>query len=80
MLCLWRGFQRLKGDPSLTLVQLFFNGIMALVIGSVYYNMKDDTATFFGRGSLIFFAVLINALASSLEVMFPSQNRGHKLI
>ena len=66
-LCLWRGFQRLKGDPSLTFTQLFGNFIMALIIGSVFYNLQPDTSSFYQRGALLFFAVLLNAFGSALE-------------
>lgn len=68
MLCLWRGFLRLKSDPSLTLTQLFGNFIMILIISSVFYNLKDDTNSFYQRGALLFFAILINAFGSALEV------------
>lgn len=68
-LCLWRGFQRLKGDPSLTLTQLFGNFIMALIVGSVFYNLQPTTGSFFARGALIFFAVLLNAFGSALEIL-----------
>ena len=36
-----RGFQRLKGDASLTLTGIFGNSIMALIIGSVFYDMDS---------------------------------------
>ncbi|KAG4442873.1 hypothetical protein IFR05_001669 [Cadophora sp. M221] len=75
-LCLWRGFQRLKGDPSLTITQLVSNFIMSVVVGSVFYNLSDDTGSFFSRGSLLFFAVLINAIASSLEILTLYAQRG----
>ncbi|OCL07552.1 putative multidrug resistance ABC transporter [Glonium stellatum] len=68
-LCLWRGFQRLKGDPSLTLTQLIANSIMALVIGSVFYNLQPNTSSFYQRGALLFFAVLMNAFGSALEIL-----------
>ena len=68
-LCLWRGFQRLKGDPSLTFTQLFGNIIMALIIGSVFYNMPQNTGSFFQRGAVLFFAVLMNAFGSALEIL-----------
>ncbi|KAF2754023.1 putative multidrug resistance ABC transporter [Pseudovirgaria hyperparasitica] len=68
-LCLWRGFQRLKGDPSLTFTQLFGNFIMGLIIGSVFYNLQQDTASFFARGALLFFAILMNAFGSALEIL-----------
>lgn len=70
-LCLWRGWKRLTGDPSLTLGSLIGNFIMALIIGSVFYNLKSDASSFFQRGSLLFFACLMNAFASALEVWTP---------
>lgn len=67
-LCVVRGFQRLRRDASLTLTQLIGNTIMALIIGSVFYNLRDDTSSFYSRGALLFFAVLLNAFSSALEV------------
>lgn len=69
-LCMVRGFQRLKGDASLTTSQLIGNFIMALVIGSVFFQLKDTTDSFYSRGALLFFAVLLNAFSSALEVCY----------
>ncbi|KAF2166767.1 hypothetical protein M409DRAFT_66350 [Zasmidium cellare ATCC 36951] len=68
-LCLWRGFRRLVGAPELTLTQLFGNFAMALILGSVFFNMRMDTDSFFQRGAVLFFAVLINAFGSALEIL-----------
>lgn len=68
-LCLWRGFERLKADPSITFTQLFGNFVMALVIGSVFYNLQEVTSSFFSRGALLFFAILMNAFGSALEIL-----------
>lgn len=68
-LCLWRGFQRLKGDPSLTFTQLFGNFIMSLIIGSLFYNLDQGTDSFYSRGALLFFAILMNAFGSALEIL-----------
>ncbi|EOD52405.1 putative abc transporter cdr4 protein [Neofusicoccum parvum UCRNP2] len=68
-LCLWRCIKRLRADPSLTLTQFFGNAIMALIIGSVFYNLKDDTESFFRRGAVLFFAILMNAFGSALEIL-----------
>ena len=68
-LCLWRGFRRLIGDPSITATQLFGNVIMALIVGSVFYNLQPTTASFFQRGALLFFAILLNAFGSALEIL-----------
>ncbi|KAI1076849.1 ABC-2 type transporter-domain-containing protein [Whalleya microplaca] len=68
-LCLWRGFQRLKGDPSLTLGALIGNFCMSLIVGSVFYNIQPNTSSFFQRGALLFFACLMNAFSSALEIL-----------
>lgn len=41
---------------------------MALIIGSVFYNLEDNTGSFYSRGALIFFAVLLNGFSTALEV------------
>ncbi|KAK8014415.1 ABC transporter CDR4-like protein 3 [Apiospora arundinis] len=68
-LCLWRGFRRLIGDPSITIGSLIGNTIMGLIIGSVYYNLQPVASSFFQRGALLFFACLTNAFASALEIL-----------
>ncbi|KAI1088409.1 ABC-2 type transporter-domain-containing protein [Rostrohypoxylon terebratum] len=68
-LCLWRGWQRLTGDPSLTIGQLLGNFIMSLIIGSVFYNLQDYSSSFYQRGALLFFACLMNAFSSALEIL-----------
>ncbi|CAM1501312.1 Fc.00g104740.m01.CDS01 [Cosmosporella sp. VM-42] len=69
MLCVWRGFQRLICDPSLTLSALIGNFAMALIVGSVFYNLQETTDSFFQRGSLLFLACLSNAFSSALEIL-----------
>ncbi|BEJ15321.1 hypothetical protein CspHIS471_0410880 [Cutaneotrichosporon sp. HIS471] len=68
-LCVRRGFQRLKADPSLTLSQLFGNVVMVLIISSIYFNLQPNTASFYSRGGLLFFAILMNAFGSALEIL-----------
>ncbi|KAI8935400.1 hypothetical protein NX059_007981 [Plenodomus lindquistii] len=68
-LCLWRGFVRLKADPSITLTQLFGNSIMALIVSSVFYDLQPTTDSFYSRAALLFFAILMNAFGSALEML-----------
>lgn len=63
-----RGFQRLKGDASITLTQLIGNFIIALVTASIFYNLPRDTSSFYSRDALLFFGLLLNSFASALEV------------
>lgn len=68
-LCVERGFMRLRRDMALTLTGMIGNAVMALIIGSVFYNLPNDTSSFFSRGALLFFAILMNAFSSSLEIL-----------
>ncbi|MCJ1461610.1 hypothetical protein MMC07_000207 [Pseudocyphellaria aurata] len=68
-LCVSRGFQRLRGDMSIMLSGMIGNTIMALIIGSIFYNLPSDTGSFYSRGVLLFFAILLNAFSSFLEIL-----------
>lgn len=68
-ICMTRGFQRFKQDYGMTISGAVGNSIMALIIGSVFYNLKDDTSTLYSRGALLFFAILLNAFSSALEIL-----------
>ncbi|KAJ5157869.1 ABC multidrug transporter A-2 [Penicillium canariense] len=74
-LCLWRGFLRLKGDMSMTIASVIGNTIMGVIISTVFLDLPNDTGSFFQRGALLFFAILMNAFASSLEIMTLWQQR-----
>lgn len=47
---------------------------MALIIGSVFYNLKNETDALYSRGALLFFAILMAAFQSSLEVNIENGN------
>ncbi|KAH6884150.1 ABC-2 type transporter-domain-containing protein [Thelonectria olida] len=68
-LTIWRAWRRLLSDPMFTIASLLFNLIISLVLGSLFYNLKDGSATFYSRGGVIFFSLLFNAFASQLEVL-----------
>ncbi|KKY22769.1 putative abc [Phaeomoniella chlamydospora] len=68
-LCVGRGFQRLRQDMSLTLSGLIGNTIMGFIIASIFYDLADNTSSFYSRGALLFFAVLLNGFASALEIL-----------
>lgn len=68
-LCLWRGWKRLFGDPGLTLFALIANSAIALIMSSLFYNLKPDTNSFYGRTAILFVAILANAFSSALEIL-----------
>lgn len=67
-LCFKRGFQRTRGDMTILLSGIFGNTVIALIIGSVFYNLENNTSALYSRGALLFFGILMAAFASSLEV------------
>lgn len=68
-LCITRGFQRLFGDLSMAATTVFGNNAMALIVASIFYNMSQDTNSFFSRSALLFFSILMNAFSSALEIL-----------
>ncbi|KAI6259789.1 hypothetical protein MCOR27_000739 [Pyricularia oryzae] len=66
---LWRSLVMLKNDPSTMLTSLSTNTFQALIIGSIFYNLSEDTSSFFKRGTLLFFLILMNAFGSILEIL-----------
>jgi ABC-type multidrug transport system ATPase subunit len=67
-LCFERGFQRTRGDMTILLSGIFGNMVIGLIIGSVFYNLPNNTGALYGRAALLFFGILMAAFASSLEV------------
>ncbi|KAI9152190.1 ABC multidrug transporter A-1 [Paramyrothecium foliicola] len=68
-LCLWREWQRLKCDPSVTIAMLGTNFFEVLIVASIFYNLGTDTSSLLSRGTGIFLVVLLNAFASLLEII-----------
>ncbi|KAF9000471.1 ABC transporter CDR4 [Cyathus striatus] len=68
-LCLRRAWQRFRADTSNFITNVVGGFILSLIISSIFYNLKDNTASFYSRGALLFFAILMNAFAGNLEVL-----------
>lgn len=67
-LCTKRAYQRIWNDKTSTLTTIVGQIAMALIIGSVFYGTPNASAGFFAFGSVLFFAVLLNALISISEI------------
>ncbi|KAF2818778.1 AtrD, ABC-transporter [Ophiobolus disseminans] len=66
-LCIQRGFQRLRNNYVPTVAGVIGNTVIAIIIGSVYFNLGDDTDAVDKRAVLIFFSLMINAYAPAFE-------------
>ena len=67
-LCTIRAYQRLWNDKTSTLTTIIGQIVMALIIGSIFYGTPQSTGAFFAKGSVLFFAVLLNALIALTEI------------
>lgn len=63
-----RAYQRIWNDLSATATTIVSNTIMALIIGSVFYNTADSTDGFYSKGAVLFMAILMNALTAITEI------------
>lgn len=66
--CAKRSYQRMLGDPAFLGANIFASIFQSLIVGSVFYNISEDTSGFFSRGGVLFFAILFNALQAMSEV------------
>ncbi|CZT10569.1 probable ABC1 transport protein [Rhynchosporium graminicola] len=66
--CTQRAYQRLWNDKTSTITTVVGQIVMALIIGSIFYGTRNDTASFFQKGGVLFFAVLLNALIAISEI------------
>lgn len=63
-----RAYQRLWNDFSATLSHLIAQLVIAFIIGSIFYGNPDATVGFAGKGSVLFLAILLNALTAISEI------------
>ncbi|KAK4141380.1 ABC transporter-like protein [Dichotomopilus funicola] len=64
-----RAYRRIWGDLSATVIQIIANIILGLIIGSIFYgNVAEGTASFDGKGAVLFMAILLNALTAIAEI------------
>ncbi|KAH8679388.1 ABC-2 type transporter-domain-containing protein [Ilyonectria robusta] len=63
-----RAYQRIWNDLSATATSAFISSVLALIIGSVFYGTPNTTAGFYSKGSVLFQAVLLNALTAISEI------------
>ncbi|KAK1148470.1 hypothetical protein N8T08_009475 [Aspergillus melleus] len=63
-----RSCQRVISDKAYTLSVVVTMGIVALLIGSMLYDIPEDTSGIFSKGGCVFFSVLFNILVNFVEI------------
>ncbi|XDG05108.1 hypothetical protein ABKA04_004723 [Annulohypoxylon sp. FPYF3050] len=68
-ICIQRGFLRLRNNYVPAVSTIFANAILAIVVGSVFYNLQDTTDSMDQRAVLVFFSLMICAFSPAFEVL-----------
>lgn len=68
-LCIWRAQRRIMRDPALIVFQVISNIILVVIVSSLFVQLPLTTSAIQSRCALLFFAILINAFSSALEIM-----------
>ncbi|GMM56132.1 hypothetical protein DAKH74_027480 [Maudiozyma humilis] len=63
-LCTQRGFQRIYGNMTATIINIIAAVVQSFVTGSLYYNSPSSTAGAFSRGGVLYFCLLYYSLMS----------------
>ncbi|KAI9011791.1 ABC-2 type transporter-domain-containing protein [Hyaloraphidium curvatum] len=66
--CLIREGQLLWGGKQEVIFRTVFNTMMAIIVGSVYFQLPFTGTGAFSRGGVLFFALLFNSLAAQSEI------------
>ena len=67
-LCINRSFLRLWNDKTSTVTTVVAQAIFSLIIASIFYGPPATTDSFGQKGGLLYFATLLNALISVIEI------------
>ncbi|CCF57078.1 hypothetical protein KAFR_0C00830 [Kazachstania africana CBS 2517] len=69
-LCTIRGFQRIYGNKSYTVINVASGIIQAFISGSLFYKTPSSTDGAFSRGGVIYFALLYYSLMGLANITF----------
>ena len=67
-ICMTRGLQRLHGNFVPQVSNIAGNCIISIILGTMFFDLKEDTSSIYGRGVLLFFTVLLNTFLGAFEV------------
>jgi ATP-binding cassette, subfamily G (WHITE), member 2, PDR len=68
LVCVQRGFLRLRNNYVPAVSAVFANAILAIVVGSVFLSLPSTAESMDRRSILIFFSLMICAFSPAFEV------------
>ncbi|QSZ28689.1 hypothetical protein DSL72_003189 [Monilinia vaccinii-corymbosi] len=70
LICLQRGFLRLRNNYVPAVSTIFANAILAIVVGSMFYDLPETSDSVDQRAVLIFFSLMICAFSPAFEAFY----------
>lgn len=70
-----RAYQRILGDKAYTIIIISTMVVISLVIGSMFFDITEDTSGFFSKGGVIYFSVLFNIIVNFAEIAAQYEQR-----
>ncbi|KAK4171533.1 ABC-2 type transporter-domain-containing protein [Triangularia setosa] len=67
-MCLVRSFIRMRNNLAPIISGVLGQTILAIVIGSVFYNLEPTTSSFDKRAVLLYFGLILNAFSPAFEI------------
>ena len=64
-----RNFTRTLNAPNIFIISLISNIFLPIVNAVLFFNQPNDTSSFYSRGSALLVAVVLNCIASLLEIL-----------
>lgn len=64
-----RNWLRTRGSPQIAVITLVAQAFLAITNGALFYNQAEDTSSFYSRGSSLLVAIVLNCVASILEIL-----------
>ncbi|AGO10578.1 AaceriABR125Cp [[Ashbya] aceris (nom. inval.)] len=72
-LCTIRGFQRIYGDKSFTVINVVSAVVQALITGSLYFASPSSTSGAFSRGGVLYYSILYFSLMGLANINFSNR-------
>lgn len=66
--CVHRAYRRFFNNSMPIISNIIGNAIMAIVMGSAFYNLSETTSSFQSRSILLFYSIMINSCLPAFEV------------
>jgi ABC-type multidrug transport system ATPase subunit/ABC-type multidrug transport system permease subunit len=67
--CTLRAFKRLRNNVVPPISGIIGNSVVAIILGSVFFNLEENTASFEPRSILLFYSIMVNACVPAFEVL-----------